>query len=50
MDEIRLKIMSRRLDSCVAIIMETWLDSNIPDGAVELARHSFSSRQDCSLK
>lgn len=40
MDEIRLRIMSRSMESCVMIITETWLDSNVPDAAIELAGRS----------
>ena len=36
LDEIRLKIISHRMDSCVVIVAETWQDNNIPDAAVEL--------------
>ncbi|KAI3361599.1 hypothetical protein L3Q82_013739, partial [Scortum barcoo] len=37
MDEMNLRIVSAKIDSCVAIVIETWLDNNIPDVAVELA-------------
>lgn len=37
MDEIKLRIVNRRMDSCVTLITETWLHENIPDSAVELA-------------
>ncbi|KAI3366213.1 hypothetical protein L3Q82_010034, partial [Scortum barcoo] len=42
MDEIKLKIVSAKIDSCVAIVTETWLDNNIPDPAVELGGALFS--------
>uniref|UniRef100_A0A3B5QBX0 Reverse transcriptase domain-containing protein n=1 Tax=Xiphophorus maculatus TaxID=8083 RepID=A0A3B5QBX0_XIPMA len=35
-DEMRLRITSRRMDSCVTVVTETWLDDNIPDAAVEI--------------
>ncbi|KAI3354778.1 hypothetical protein L3Q82_004604 [Scortum barcoo] len=41
MDEIKLRIVSAKIDSCVAIVTETWLDNNIPDAAVELAGRSL---------
>ncbi|KAI3355017.1 hypothetical protein L3Q82_004562 [Scortum barcoo] len=41
MDEMKLKIVSAKIDSCVAIVTETWLDNNIPDAAVELAGRSL---------
>uniref|UniRef100_A0A3B3I9A9 Reverse transcriptase domain-containing protein n=1 Tax=Oryzias latipes TaxID=8090 RepID=A0A3B3I9A9_ORYLA len=41
LDEFRLRIVSRRMDSCVAIITETWLDNNTPNAAVELADRSL---------
>ncbi|KAI3361639.1 hypothetical protein L3Q82_001999 [Scortum barcoo] len=31
MDERKLRIVSAKIDSCVAIVTETWLDNNIPD-------------------
>ncbi|KAK7901457.1 hypothetical protein WMY93_018226 [Mugilogobius chulae] len=37
MDDMRLRITSNRLNSCVTVIMETWLHENIPDLAVEQA-------------
>ncbi|KAI3367243.1 hypothetical protein L3Q82_008295 [Scortum barcoo] len=45
-DEMKLRIVSAKIDSCVAIVSkETWLDNNIPDAAVELAGRSlFSGR------
>ncbi|KAI3363584.1 hypothetical protein L3Q82_001178 [Scortum barcoo] len=36
MEEMKLRIVSAKIDSCVAIVTETWLDNNIPDAAVEL--------------
>ncbi|KAI3358111.1 hypothetical protein L3Q82_002981 [Scortum barcoo] len=46
MDEMKLRmIVSSQVDSCVAIVPETWQDNNIPDVAVELAGRSlFSGR------
>ncbi|KAI3374501.1 hypothetical protein L3Q82_006316 [Scortum barcoo] len=41
MDEMKLRIISAKIDSCVAIVTETWLDNNIPDVAVELAGRSL---------
>ncbi|KAI3361983.1 hypothetical protein L3Q82_012334, partial [Scortum barcoo] len=41
MDEMKLRIVSAKIDSCVAIVTETWLDNNIPDAAVELAGRSL---------
>ncbi|KAI3373312.1 hypothetical protein L3Q82_006611 [Scortum barcoo] len=41
MDEMKLRIISAKIDSCVAIVTETWLDNNIPDAAVELAGRSL---------
>ncbi|KAI3355928.1 hypothetical protein L3Q82_004472 [Scortum barcoo] len=38
MDEMKLRIVSAKIDSCVAIVTETWLDNNIPDATVELLR------------
>ncbi|KAI3362186.1 hypothetical protein L3Q82_012510, partial [Scortum barcoo] len=50
MDEMKLRIVSAKIDSCVAIVTETWLDNNIPDVAVELAwALSSPGRQDCSF-
>ena len=40
-DEVRLRVISRRMDSCVAVVTETWLDGNIPDAAVEIAGRSL---------
>ncbi|KAI4881601.1 hypothetical protein NFI96_007439 [Prochilodus magdalenae] len=40
MDEIRLRITSNNMNSCVVIIMETWLNRSVPDAAIELAGHS----------
>ncbi|KAI3359398.1 hypothetical protein L3Q82_002897 [Scortum barcoo] len=40
-DEAELRIVSAKIDSCVAIVTETWLDNNIPDAAVELAGRSL---------
>lgn len=37
MDEIRMRITSRNMESCMMIITETRLDNNVPDAAVELA-------------
>lgn len=36
MDEIRLRITSHCMDSCVMVITETWLDSAIPDAVIDL--------------
>ncbi len=36
MDEIRLRITSHCMDSCVMIITETWLDSAISDAVIDL--------------
>ncbi|KAI3371846.1 hypothetical protein L3Q82_006728 [Scortum barcoo] len=33
MGEMKLRIVSAKIDRCVAIVTETWLDNNIPDGA-----------------
>lgn len=41
MDEMKLKIVFAKIDSCVAIVTKTWLDNNISDAAVELAEHSL---------
>ncbi|KAI3360649.1 hypothetical protein L3Q82_002514 [Scortum barcoo] len=41
MDEMRQRIVSAKIDSCVAIVTETWLDNNIPDAALELAGRSL---------
>ncbi|KAI3365298.1 hypothetical protein L3Q82_010390, partial [Scortum barcoo] len=41
MDEMKLRIVSAKINSCVAIVTETWLDNNIPDLAVELAGSSL---------
>ncbi|KAI3354448.1 hypothetical protein L3Q82_018507 [Scortum barcoo] len=30
MEEMKLRIVSAKIDSCVAIVTETWLDNNIP--------------------
>lgn len=49
-DVIWLRIVSRRMDSCVAIFTKTWLDNNIPNAAVELAGHSVSGRLDRSFR
>ncbi|KAI3356770.1 hypothetical protein L3Q82_003451 [Scortum barcoo] len=50
MDEMKLRIVSAKIDSCVVIVTETWLDNNIPDAAVELVGHSvLRARQDCNL-
>ncbi|KAI4875609.1 hypothetical protein NFI96_000891 [Prochilodus magdalenae] len=40
MDEIRLRITSNNMNSCVVIITETWLNRSVPDAAIELAGHS----------
>lgn len=40
MDEVRLRIISHRLNNCVMVITETWLDSAVPDAAIELAGRS----------
>ncbi|KAI3354717.1 hypothetical protein L3Q82_004508 [Scortum barcoo] len=49
-DEMKLKIVSEKIDSCVAIVY-TWLDNNIPDRAGELSGAlSFPGGQDCSLR
>ena len=40
-NKVRLRIVSRRMDSCVTVVTETWLDGNIPDAAVELAGRSL---------
>uniref|UniRef100_A0A665UD53 Reverse transcriptase domain-containing protein n=1 Tax=Echeneis naucrates TaxID=173247 RepID=A0A665UD53_ECHNA len=37
MDEIRLRITSHKLEYCVLIVTESWLDHNIPDAAIQLA-------------
>ncbi|KAI3377264.1 hypothetical protein L3Q82_009168, partial [Scortum barcoo] len=51
MDEMKLRIVSAKIDSCVVIVTETWLDNNIPDEAVELAGAlSSPGGQDCSLR
>ncbi|KAI3351288.1 hypothetical protein L3Q82_005833 [Scortum barcoo] len=39
--EMKLRIVSAKIDSCVVIVTETWLDNNIPDAAVELAGRSL---------
>ncbi|KAI3373038.1 hypothetical protein L3Q82_006334 [Scortum barcoo] len=41
MDKMNLRIVSEKIDSCVAIVTETWLDNNIPDAAVDLAGRSL---------
>ncbi|KAI4883243.1 hypothetical protein NFI96_004646 [Prochilodus magdalenae] len=41
MDEIRLRITSNNMNSCVVIITETWLNRSVPDAAIELAGHSI---------
>ncbi len=35
-DEIRLRITSHCMDSCVMVITETWLDSAISDAVIEI--------------
>lgn len=35
-DEIQLRIISRRMNSCLTFFPETWLDINITDTVVEL--------------
>ncbi|KAI4889320.1 hypothetical protein NFI96_006060 [Prochilodus magdalenae] len=40
MAEIRLRITSNNMNSCVVIITETWLNRSVPDAAIELAGHS----------
>ncbi|KAI3372641.1 hypothetical protein L3Q82_023112, partial [Scortum barcoo] len=52
MDEMKLRIVSAKIESCVPIVTETWLDNNIPDAAaVELAGALSSlGGQDCSLR
>lgn len=40
MDEIRLRIISHRLNNCVMVITETWLDNAVPDAVIELAGRS----------
>ncbi|KAI3377514.1 hypothetical protein L3Q82_008692, partial [Scortum barcoo] len=45
MDEMKLRIVSAKIDSCVAIVIKTCLDNNIP---VELAGRFLG--QDCSLR
>ena len=37
MDEIKLRDVNNRINSCIMVITETWLHENIPDLAVELA-------------
>ncbi len=37
MNELRLRITPHSLNHCALIIMETWLDQNSPDAAIELA-------------
>ncbi|KAI3365317.1 hypothetical protein L3Q82_010407, partial [Scortum barcoo] len=49
MDEMKLRIVSAKTDTCVVIVTETWLDNYIPDKAVELVGRSSSGGQDCSL-
>ena len=41
MDEIRLRIITKKMEWCVMIVTETWLDVNIPDSAVELEGRSL---------
>ncbi|KAK3543143.1 hypothetical protein QTP70_011677 [Hemibagrus guttatus] len=36
MDEIRPRITSHCMNSCVMVITETWLDSAVPNAAIEL--------------
>ncbi|KAI3353900.1 hypothetical protein L3Q82_005109 [Scortum barcoo] len=36
---MKLRIVSAKINSCVAIVTETWQGNNIPDVAVELARN-----------
>lgn len=45
-DKFRLRIISCRMDSCVAIVAETWRDNNIP---VEERGTLCLSRWDCSF-
>ncbi|KAI3365808.1 hypothetical protein L3Q82_000711 [Scortum barcoo] len=44
-DERKLRIVSAKIDSCVAIVTKIWLDNNIPDAAVELAGRALFSGQ-----
>lgn len=37
MEEMKLRDVINRIDSCMMVITETWLHENIPDLAVELA-------------
>lgn len=36
-DELRLRISSNKMNSCTSFFIETWLNVNIPDVAIELA-------------
>ncbi|KAI3361555.1 hypothetical protein L3Q82_013692 [Scortum barcoo] len=47
MDEMKLRIVSAKIDSCVANVTKTWLDNNIPDATGSGAsRGALFSRAD----
>lgn len=40
-DEMKLRIVSMKINSCMAIVTETWLGNNIPDAAIDLVGWSL---------
>ncbi|KAI3370577.1 hypothetical protein L3Q82_007146 [Scortum barcoo] len=44
MDKTKLRIVSAKIDSCVAIVTEIWLDNNIPDAGSGASRALSSGR------
>lgn len=44
LDDERLLVTNNHLESCITVIIETWLQENIPNPAVELAGQSLLRR------